>query len=659
MTGDDTNPLRPICSAWIEKIRQAEEVKRKRFGVDAAEGMLFFAGPYKFLYEPRREHRHLVPPDGANFPKPSFEMTLNKAAELVQLFGPALYHRNPVRQVNPRSWPSLDLNDFTAAVLGQGQQNPQLAQQQMQQAQFLYQQATLATEKGRALDDARANILSAYLNYTPDALDLKTESRWAIDEALIKGMGCLWTEVYQPAGAPYKMVGSFFDSVDNLLIDPDATSLRDAKWVARRCTHPVWEVERKYNLPPGSLKGTRESLNNFAAVSSDPVGDYFRRIGQTNDLLTYWKVYSKMGMGARLKGQPNTNNLEAMRPTLDQFGDFCLIVVAEGTEYPLNVPPQAQSLAPEQAIPLVQWETPFWADDAWPFTPLYFHTIPGDPWPLSHLAPGMGELKFLNWIYSFVASKIAVTSRDFIAVKKALGDEIEQAIVSGKDLELIKIEHEHGTITDVIQFLQHPQFNGDIWTVAQAIGEQFDRRVGLSELMYGQSAHQFRSAEEANLKGSQMNIRPDDMANKVEDAMGAVAKCEALAARWHLQPQDVAPVLGPVGGWVWGQFLQAADVSQIVHGLEYRIEAGSAKKPNRDRDAANMQQVIQTVFPSMIQVGMASGNFDAANAILRQWGKTMDLDVDRLGIVFPSFQPPPPQPAPPGNGAPQPQGAPA
>jgi hypothetical protein len=44
------------------------------------------------------------------------------------------------------------------------------------------------------------------------------------------------------------------------------------------------------------------------------------------------------------------------------------------------------------------------------------------------------------------------------------------------------------TITEIVQFLQHPPFNGDIWKVIEAVAEQFDRRVGLTELMYGQSS---------------------------------------------------------------------------------------------------------------------------------------------------------------------------
>jgi hypothetical protein len=51
--------------------------------------------------------------------------------------------------------------------------------------------------------------------------------------------------------------------------------------------------------------------------------------------------------------------------------------------------------------------------------PIYFHDVPNDPWPMSHLAPGMGELKFLNWAYSFIAGKIRIECRDFIAILKS------------------------------------------------------------------------------------------------------------------------------------------------------------------------------------------------------------------------------------------------
>ena len=46
------------------------------------------------------------------------------------------------------------------------------------------------------------------------------------------------------------------------------------------------------------------------------------------------------------------------------------------------------------------------------------------------------------------------------------------------------------------------------------------------------------------------------MANVLEDAMSMLSRKEALAARWLLQPEDVAPVVGPLGAELWASKIQ-------------------------------------------------------------------------------------------------------
>jgi hypothetical protein len=641
MEGD--SPLRPVSGLWLEKIRVALDHKARRFSKDAEEGMRFFVGgTYDWLYAGRAGDRHFRAGDDVE--SPTFQMTLNKTAELVQLFGPVLYHRNPVRTVTPRKQPAVPPEAFAAAA----QQSPE--------AVAAYRQLVAQLEQSRATDRGRAAVMAAYLNHTPTALDLKRECRWAIDEALIKGMGLLWTETYDPPGGGFRMVGSFFDSVDHLVIDPDMESLADAKWVARRCCHPAWQVERDYGLPPGSLKANGES-SAAAATAAATGDDWNRRTGRTADLLTYWKVYSKMGAGGRLAGIDR----QAVAG-LDGFGDYCMVAVCDSCPHPLNLPPPVTDAGPEAIRQALQWPTPFWADGGWPFAPLAFHWVPRDVWPMSHLAPAMGELKFLNWMYSFVAGKIRTTCRDFLAVPKDLDEEVKRAILGGKDLTLLELEREHAdAFARIIQVFQHAPMNGDVWRVVQAVADQFDRRTGLTELMYGQSARQFRSAAEATQKFDQLNVRPDDMANSVEDAMTQAARNEALAARWHLEPADVAPVLGPLGAQFWADTIYVADPATVLHSLEYRIEAGSARKPNRAAAAENMQAAMQNVFQPLLQACAAAGTMGPVNAFLREWGRTLDLDVEQAGIVFPDLPPPmPPQGPPPEGGPPgqpQPQGA--
>jgi hypothetical protein len=399
--------------------------------------------------------------------------------------------------------------------------------------------------------------------------------------------------------------------VDNLVIDPDMETIAEAGWIAKRCVHPVWQVEKDFGLMPGTLSGNLESYNQQGNISSEgSLMDYKRKQGKTNDLLVYWKIYSKVGVGGRLSGVSK----EMMEP-LDGYGDYAYLAVCDKVDYPLNVPPDIQNTADDTEIKKrLEWDTPFWANDNWPFTPIIFHERPRKVWPMSHLKPGLGELKFINWVYSFVASKIRVSCRDFLAMKKSLGEEIKSTILHGNDYELLEIDETHGTVNEVVQFLQHPNFNSDIWRVLEAVERNFEKRVGLTELVYGETAASYRSASEAQVKSDQTRIRPDDMANKVEDAMTDVAKKEALAARWHITGRDVVNIMGKPMAFLWDQLIVSSDPADICHNLEYRIAADSVRKPNRQREADNMSQAMQNLFPNLWSYAAGTGDYSAVNS---------------------------------------------
>lgn len=655
--GDMEHPLRPIVTAWLEKIKKAREHKKIQFGDDAAECMRFFNGPYDFMYGKKYAStsagfRMEEGTDDFSLPAPTFQVTFNKVAEAVQLFGPSLYHKNPYRQANPRKLPEMPFGIASAIA----QQNFQAqAQQPMQPGQAppidpmmmqqIEQQLQFTDQLDRAKDVARASLMEWYLNYTPQETNLKNEARLMVDEGLIKGMGVLWAgEVYQYPGSEQRIIGSFYDTVDNLQLDPDAEQLRDCKWIARRCTHPYWQVERDYGLPPESLKryAHAESASAQGETNANPDGEIERRKGTTNDLLTYWKIWSKMGVGGRLTGIQNE-----MRETLEQFGDFSYIVVCEGCPYPLNLPPQAIDAAggQEDILSRLEWPTPFWMDDSWPFAAFVPHPVPRQLWPMSHFKPAMGLLKFLNWAYSFIASKMRTTSRDFLAMKKSIGEGLTNKILHGQDMTLLEIEETHGPIDELIKFVQHPQMNMDVWRVIEALTDNFEKATGLSELMYGQSNVQMRSAQEASVKAGQLNVRPDDMASRMEDTMAEVAKLEAIAIRRHVMPQDVAPIAGQTFAFYWGQLVTAQDPYSMAHQIEYAIEAGSTRKPNKDRDQANMTQMMQNFGQMFYLYAGQSGNVTPFNTMMKDWGKANDKDTSGYMLSPPPPPPPPPEQA--------------
>ncbi len=638
-TTDSDNPLRAIVGAWLEKIKKGCQFKEKQFGADARTCMQFFnSGNYEFLYKPDFSRRigfgYSDGGDGAiNFPEPSCQMTMNKVAEGVQIFGPVLYWKNPYRMVSPRKMPELPYGMLAAEV-----QDPNQAQMFQQYEQALQK----ISAKSNAEDIARASLLEWVLNWTPREFGLKREQRFAVDESMITGMSCLWTESYQPKGFPSPMVRTFQDSQANLILDPDPDRRADCMWIARKCVHPIWEVEREYGLEHGLIKADSESFNQQANMSADPDGDWKRKRGETNDLCTYWKIWSKMGVGARIKGVP-----EDYRAVLEDFGDYAYLVVKEGCPFPLNLPPKIinDPMGKDESFKRLEWPTPYWLGDEWPVEIISLHDAPNQIYPMAHFKPVLGQLIFLNWVMSFVASKIRTTSRDFIAAKKSIGDEMIKKILHGPDFTFLPIDATGGggNINELISFLQHPQMNMDIWKVVDWMMDSFEKGSGLTELQYGVTTSQMRSAQEANIKSSAMNVRPDDMADRVEDSAARIAKREAMALRWHVK--DVTPYMGPAANVYWQKLVAGTDPLKVFHGLEYTIEAGSTRKPNKEKDVANVNQAIQTFLPGIDAKAAATGDFGRHNEMIQLWGKASDMDVE--GLMEPPPPPPPPGPPPP------------
>lgn len=627
----DADPvLKAVCAHWQTKLQHARAHKKKVFQDDADECASFYNGPRNW---DELMGGHVGMTSMEILPDPTFKMRVNKAFELVTLFGPSLYYQNPVRTVTPRTPMEPPAQFFPDPYTAQA-----ILSQQMQDTET---------------DTLRGMVLEKYLNWLPVENNLEGESRLGIEQGLVIGRGCMWTELHTPPGTSFRVVQSCFDTTDNLLIDPDAVCPWDATWIARRCVHPTWQVERDYGLAPGTLKGDLESQSIQAAITQDPDSQWERKRGMTNDLLTYWKIYSKMGIGGRLSGIN-----KRFRGALEMFGDYTYLVIAKDVPFPLNLPTAVQRQAQEdpqaakQVLDRVAWPTPFWAHGGWPVALLDFHVVPDCPWPFSHLRAGLGELKFLNWAYSFLAGKMRNTCRDFIAVKKEAGEEILSTILEGRDLTILQLEADHKSIQELVSFLQHPEVNGDIWKVISAMEANFDKRVGLNELMYGDGGEtQMRSAQEASIRNQNAGVRPDDMAKQVEAWMSAVAVNEAMCARYHLTGKDVFPVLGTLGASLWDQFVASQDLNDITRQLDYRIEAGSMKKPNKDTELANMNEGMQTLLPVFQAYGQVTGDMTPLNNLIADWAKARDINPARYQMQ--SMAPPAPVgPAAPGQEGP-------
>lgn len=373
-TAAPTKLLEPLVTAWLGRLRAAARYKQENFGDFADEAVEFYAGPKdvgKFYRERMKGNRNGHTAELEHDLEAGFYTVTTKANELVQLYGPALYHRNPTRTVTVRQLPSLPRAMFVDPVLerqtqqivqqlqGQMQQlqqqaqpqpgmppNPQVGamlqqlQMQLQQAQAPLQQAQQAYQQ--YLDDeqrqavrrqAKAMLLQTVLNYTPHELDLKREFRLAQDEALVKGMGVLSTTLIDKAGL--KLVGSVQISCDDVLLDPDVEKMTDMRWISIQRVERVADVARRFGVKPGRLyryAGTH-SFDSEAEVEAgdENLEESLNGVGK-GDLLTYYEIYSRMGFGSRLNGLDDD-----VRDVLAELGDRVYLVLVPGMKEPLNL----------------------------------------------------------------------------------------------------------------------------------------------------------------------------------------------------------------------------------------------------------------------------------------------------------------------------------
>lgn len=634
------DPAKPVVDRWSRLLADAEKAKRDKFTKFAEEAAKFYDGNHDWMwsddYAMRATTGGFLSSDKPA-PKPTFRMTVNKPFEAVSRFGPALYHQNPNVQVSTHQAPEI-----MPEALGLDPSDPEQA--------MALQQVMLQQQQRQGVLKTHASVMQSLSNWLQHEGDKKTQSRRAITEAIVKGMSLLWTEMAYPPGSSIKHPISRYVSVDDLLIDPDARYWEDVQWIARRCCHAVNLVEEKYGLPQGVLKGTMRSAASQAASGRGPgpAGTTTKNMrGTSHDLIEYWEIYSKNGFGDMLR-----QDLDAKQPGASAhqqidwspMGRYVYLAICPSVPYPLNLPTwDLHEKSFEEVKAQTEWPIPFWADPncdgGWPFSRLYFFEHPDHVWPISIFKPVTGELRFLNWCMSFLADKVAACSTTYLSVlKESLGD-IEKNM-GGQQLpyHILALNDitGKGKLSDVIQFLDAPAFHADIWRMVAEVMELIDKRTGLTELAYGLSHRQLRSAQEANVKDQATSIIPDDMASKTEDFLSATAAKEMQAMRWHCGGEDVGHVVGEAGAFIWDEQIRTSDFDQLVRDFNFRIEAGSARKPNKAARGQRLTELGQVILP-ILQELAAAGQVEPWNAYIRDVCRNLDLDPEPYML-----QPPPP-----------------
>ena len=609
---------RPLVNIWIERMSAARTAKG-RFTKVAEQCTEFYEAGAGFMWEEKFKRDYFA----GKLPSPKFKITIAKLYEFVAIYGPHLFWQYARRKVITQRQMVLRPEMF-------GDPNDPTVQEVFAQ---VLQQDTIEQAMSSFANEMMGNYLDWSQREQPSGLSIN--GQMAVTEALVKGMGCLWPDVYSFPGSDQKFTRLRFKTVNNLFIDPDCKDpmLETAGYIALRHVNPIWQVEKKFKLPKGTLAGK----GNISSMEQISRNNQKKRPGEsgkgTHDQIEWWEIWSKCGVGPRAAAMSH----QMIDEFDEQIGDYAYLCVANGVPFPLNATPDKffgeNAATPEDVKSMFEWRFadygehfPIWGDAKWPVSLLSFNKLPNTPWPLAPAAPGLGELIAIKILTSSYVDQAWSDRKSIIGyLKSALGD-VKQALESENAIELVAInDNVQKSIADCIQYLNTPGRANNLLEAIEMLSQNFDKRVGLSELQYGMSSTQIRVASDVRTRTESANIRPEKMSKDVAAWMSEAAQMEMFSAIMYVEGKSLTHLLGGYGASQWDALIKSMPIEQAMREMKATVEASEVRRPNHERDTANVQALQQYITPLLQQYAMTTGDTKQLNDFFDMIGESMEM----------------------------------
>lgn len=472
----------------------------------------------------------------------SLKARVNKASEFKQILGPYLYQNNPDATVT-----SEDHADSWARQ--------------------------------------RHGIEEKYADYAARHGGLAREMRRTVDHALIYGRSPLWCGFNARKG----IVQHISDTVQNLVCDPDAKTVEEQNWQARKRIKPRWELAQRY---PES-KHIIGRLPVYAKPSKDKKE---RNSDPASELVCYYEVWMGVGIGNYAPGLQMVQ-ADGVQPNLAAKKKYC---IADG-----------------KILHESDWEIPFFMIDEWPATYLDLLENPGCMYPVQPMEPGIGHLRNMNWLYTLFMAKYRLMSRTPFARMSVNGQAIPleemHKLIEGDQISILNVAvNGNEEAADINKLFQRIDWGDPVpgferaWAIAE---KEFEKSTGLAEILYsGQTSTQLRTAAAANLIENNSKTRIDQMREIVAQFMSTIYRKTLFAARYLHGSEDIGTLFGQQAAALWGELGPPQQVAQ---------------------EQAMRQQITQ----QMAQMGMPPEQMDAMVGppqfvSMESWIREADRTVD-------------------------------
>ena len=395
----------------------------------------------------------------------------------------------------------------------------------------------------------------------------------------------------------------------DMFVDPEATCMDDATWIAQRIIRPIEEVksDKRYR------QSVRRRVSADAVVRADWMSAEDRRKRDSDiDRVTVWEFYD-------LKA--NT---------------MCVFTEGEG-EY----------LVDPRPIPFTFGH---------PFELISNYEIPDSFYPMGDLEMVEGVQQELNKTRSQMMNHRKKYGRKYLFRSSALSPEGREGLESNYDNVAIEVVDDNIPLQDIILPVPITPMSSDLYQYSDIVEGDIAQISGVNEYQRGGSSEMKRTATEAAMVQDAANARSADKLAIIEVAIGRIASKVLKLAQQYMTGEQVARVVGADSQQLWIPF----DYQDIKGDFDFTVEGGSTQPQN---ETARRQQAIAMMNSLGPLIGQVIDPMAIAKHVL-QFGfgvkSPSKFLMQQPPMPSPGQQPPQPGPMsgpqpPPGQGVDAPQ----
>lgn len=364
----------------------------------------------------------------------------------------------------------------------------------------------------------------------------------------------------------------------DIYVDPEATSMSDARWICQRVVRPIEEVKADPRYKPSVAR----KLESDGSVK--------------------WQA----------ENAPRTSKTDQARITLYEFYDLTNKTVSvfakSGDSFLLDPAPMPYSFGI-------------------PFVMIRNYDVPDQFYPIGDIEAIEPLQNELNETRSAMVAARKLDIPKYLMRRDAMSPEAIEALRSKRAYTAVPVDSDED-FDRIIAPMPRNQASPELYQHSDVIEKDVDLITGTSEYARGSLPEIRRTATEASIIQDQANSRAADKLAIIEESIGEVAKRLIALAQEYMTGEKAARASAQNGAAVYWHF--TAD--DIQGEFDFEVEGGSTQPHNETFRRMQATELLTAVSPFLGQV------LDPAKVLIRVLRDGFGIQ-DAATLLAPPAQP--------------------